>query len=140
MSYPVVDPANYLDRITIELTASEQALLLANEWCDHPGWKSIARKIREQQPGGGRRATELYDPDENLDGLEEVPDHRNDLGDWCPRSGERTADGTCPLYCHEADVLVGYDAGDRELPADTDLPRELWPPYMLRSEEEGESR
>jgi len=78
--------------------------------------------------------------DNSLDGLEEVPDHRNDLGDWCPRSGERTADGTCPLYCHEADVLTGFDAGDRELPADTDLPRELWPPYMLRSEEEGESR
>ena len=36
-----------------------------------------------------------------------------------------TEDGTCPQYCHEADVLVGFDAGDRELPDDTDLPDEL---------------
>lgn len=55
------------------------------------------------------------------DELEEVPQHRNDLGDWCPRSGERTGDGTCPVYCHEADVLAGFDAGDRELPDSTDL-------------------
>lgn len=48
--------------------------------------------------------------------MRKVPDHRNDLGDWCPLSGERTADGTCPVYCHEADVAVGFDAGDRELP------------------------
>jgi hypothetical protein len=67
--------------------------------------------------------------------LEEVPDHRNDLGDGCPRSGERTADGTCPLYCHEADVLVGFDAGDRELPDSTDLPRELWPEYHRANKE-----
>jgi hypothetical protein len=69
------------------------------------------------------------------DELEEVPDHRNDLGDWCPRSGERTGDGTCPLYCHEADVLVGFDAGDRELPDSTDLPPELWPPYHRANKE-----
>lgn len=60
------------------------------------------------------------------DELEEVPSHRNDLGDWCPSSGKRTADGTCPQYCHEADVLVDYDAGDRELPYSTDLPEELY--------------
>ena len=53
-------------------------------------------------------------PDDGDDELAEVPSHRNDLGDWCPRSGERTADGTCPLYCHDADVQVGFDAGDRE--------------------------
>lgn len=49
-------------------------------------------------------------------GLEEVPGHRNDLGDWCPHSGERTEDGTCPVYCLEADIITGFDAGDRELP------------------------
>lgn len=47
------------------------------------------------------------------DELKEVPSHRNDLGDWCPSSGKRTADGTCPQYCHEADVLVDYDAAGR---------------------------
>jgi hypothetical protein len=46
--------------------------------------------------------------------LEEVPDHHNDLGDWCPRSGERTADGTCPVYCREADEITGFDAGERD--------------------------
>ena len=75
-------------------------------------------------------------PDEYLDGLEEVPSHRNDLGDGCPRSGERTTGGTCPLGCHEADVLTGFDAGDRGLPESTDLPRELWPPYHLASQPE----
>jgi hypothetical protein len=70
--------------------------------------------------------------------MSEVPDHRNDLGDWCPRSGEGTADGTCPLYCHEADVITGFDAGDRELPDSTDLPRELWTPYMTSSTAEDE--
>ncbi len=73
---------------------------------------------------------------EYLDGLEEVPEHRNDLGDGCPHSGSRTADGTCPQYCHEADVLTGFDAGDRELPEDTDLPRELWPSLMLANQRE----
>ena len=55
------------------------------------------------------------------DDLEEIQDHRNDLGDWCPYSGQRSADSTCPLYCHEADVAAGFDAGDRELPGSTDL-------------------
>lgn len=54
-----------------------------------------------------------------------VPDHRNDLGDGCPSSGARTKDGTCPQYCHEADMLAGFDAGDRELPYSTDLDAEL---------------
>lgn len=54
------------------------------------------------------------DPDQYLDGLEEVPEHRNDLGDGCPFSGGRSADGTCPLFCREADDLVGFDAGDRD--------------------------
>jgi hypothetical protein len=64
-----------------------------------------------------------------LDGtgeMEEVPDHHNDLGDFCPNSGEYTEDGTCPQFCHEADVIVGFDAGDRELPDSTDLPAELY--------------
>jgi hypothetical protein len=61
--------------------------------------------------------------------LEEVPDHRDDLGSHCPWSGTRTSDGTCPVHCHEADVLTGFDAGDRELPDSTDLPEHLWPPY-----------
>jgi hypothetical protein len=65
-------------------------------------------------------------PEQLADFLEEIPDHRNDLGDWCPRSGEYSAGGTCPLYCHEADVLVGFDAGDRELPDSTDLPADLY--------------
>jgi hypothetical protein len=43
--------------------------------------------------------------------LVEVPAHHNDLGDYCPRGGERTADGTCPVFCREADELVGFDAG-----------------------------
>jgi hypothetical protein len=60
------------------------------------------------------------------DGLTEVGEHRNDLGDQCPYSGAYTADGTCPQYCHEADVQAGFDAGDRELPYDTDLPAELY--------------
>ena len=47
----------------------------------------------------------------NQDELEKVPDHHNDLGDWCPRSGELTADGTCPVFCREADGLAGFDAG-----------------------------
>ena len=51
------------------------------------------------------------DPDEHLDGLEQVPGHRNDLGDWCPFSGQRSADGTCPQFCKEADDLAGFDAG-----------------------------
>jgi hypothetical protein len=55
-----------------------------------------------------------------------VPQHRNDLGDQCPGSGETTEDGTCPQSCHEADVLVGFDAGDRELPYSTDLPSYLY--------------
>lgn len=46
-----------------------------------------------------------------------VPEHDNDLGDWCPYSGTRTADGTCPQFCAEADKITGFDAGDRELPA-----------------------
>ncbi len=69
------------------------------------------------------------DPGLDQDGLEEVPSHRNDLGDHCPYSGSRSADGTCPLSCHEADVLVGFDAGDRGLPESTDLEERLWPPY-----------
>jgi hypothetical protein len=58
------------------------------------------------------------DPEQYLDGLEHVPDHKNDVGDWCPWSGSRTADGTCPQFCHAADLIVGYDAGDRDLPGD----------------------
>jgi hypothetical protein len=61
-------------------------------------------------------------------GWSAVPEHRNDLGDGCPYGSmdpHYTEDGTCPQYCHEADVLVGFDAGDRELPDDTDLPDEL---------------
>ena len=46
--------------------------------------------------------------------MEEVPDHHNDLGDWCPDSGTYTKDGTCPQFCRHADDLVGFDAGDRE--------------------------
>lgn len=53
-------------------------------------------------------------PDDALDGLEEVPSHSNDLGDWCPLGGQRTADGTCPLFCEEADDLAGFDAGREE--------------------------
>jgi hypothetical protein len=52
------------------------------------------------------------------DGLDDflvrVPDHHNDLGDWCPRSGEYSADGTCPLFCREADDIMGIDAGRDE--------------------------
>jgi hypothetical protein len=62
-------------------------------------------------------------------GMAAVPSHRNDLGDGCPYGSMDpyyTEDGTCPLYCHEADVLVGFDAGDRELPESTDLPPELY--------------
>jgi hypothetical protein len=65
-------------------------------------------------------------PDEMPDDLGQVGDHHNDLGDWCPYSGAHTADGTCPLYCHEADVQAGFDAGDRMLPASTDLDPELY--------------
>lgn len=60
------------------------------------------------------------------DDLEEVPEHRNDLGDACPYSGAWTADGTCPQWCHEADVLADYHAGERELPGSTDLNPELY--------------
>lgn len=56
------------------------------------------------------------------DELEEVPSHHNDLGDWCPLSGRRTPDGTCPQFCADADELAGFDAGDREPP---DTLREL---------------
>lgn len=64
-------------------------------------------------------------PGENLsqggdDNLVLVPEHRNDLHDWCPRSGERTADGTCPVYCAEADRIVGFDAGRDEDEEDED--------------------
>jgi hypothetical protein len=60
------------------------------------------------------------------DELETVPEHHNDLGDWCPSSGGRTADGTCPQYCRHADELVGFDAGERDEddPAEDD-PAEL---------------
>ncbi len=68
----------------------------------------------------------MKDTEEPFDDDEEVPDHRNDLGDWCPDSGALTASGTCPQFCHEADVLAGFDAGDRELPSSTDLPPYLW--------------
>jgi len=61
------------------------------------------------------------DPLQDLDGLEEVPDHRNDIGDWCPWSNTRTADGTCPQFCHEADLFTGFDAGDRDLGDGKDL-------------------
>lgn len=61
----------------------------------------------EQNCPGNRKG----DDDTCPDGLEEVPSHRNDLGDWCPRSGERTADGTCPVYCREADEMAGFEAG-----------------------------
>ncbi len=54
-------------------------------------------------------------PDGDLDGFEEVASHVSDIGDWCPRSGERTADGTCPVFCHAADIAAGFDAGDRIL-------------------------
>lgn len=64
--------------------------------------------------------------DEVPDGLEKVGEHHNDLGDWCPWSGSYTAGGTCPQHCHEADVLAGFDAGDRELPHSTDLDPELY--------------
>lgn len=37
--------------ITIRLTKSEQALLLANEANDHPGWSDIARKIEQARNG-----------------------------------------------------------------------------------------
>lgn len=47
------------------------------------------------------------------DELERVPEHHNDLGDWCPGSGRRTSDGTCPQYCRHADELTGFDAGER---------------------------
>jgi hypothetical protein len=68
--------------------------------------------------------------------MSEVPDHRNDLGDWCPRSSESTADGTCPLYCHEADVITGFDAGDRELPEHTgDDEEERVPGRRYRAED-----
>ena len=50
-------------------------------------------------------------PGEDPDGLERVPEHRNGLGDWCPYSGLRSADGTCPQFCKEADDLAGFDAG-----------------------------
>lgn len=58
-------------------------------------------------------------PDQDLDdGLEAVPSHRNDLDDWCPfgadGDGARTADGTCPQFCREADEIVGFDAGRDE--------------------------
>ncbi|HEY1705650.1 MAG TPA: hypothetical protein VGG75_38685 [Trebonia sp.] len=54
---------------------------------------------------------EAEDPLQDLDGLEQVPEHRNDVGDWCPYSNRiRTADGTCPLYCEEADRLAGFNA------------------------------
>jgi hypothetical protein len=53
------------------------------------------------------------DPQEYLDGLELVPPHDNDIGDWCPYGdgSTRTADGTCPQYCEEADDIAGVDAG-----------------------------
>jgi hypothetical protein len=64
-------------------------------------------------------------------GMERVEPHRNDLGDGCPYgsgidSPWYTSDGTCPLFCHEADVNADFDAGDRELPYSTDLPPELY--------------
>ena len=40
-----------------------------------------------------------------------IPEHDNDLGDWCPDSGKRPADGTCPQYCRDADEQAGFDAG-----------------------------
>jgi hypothetical protein len=51
---------------------------------------------------------------------EEVPSHRNDFGDWCPFSGSRTSDGTCPQFCEEADDLAGFDAGRDECDDDDD--------------------
>ena len=48
-----------------------------------------------------------------------VPDHGNDLGDWCPYSGTRTANGTCPQYCLEADEITGFNRdGDSKAEAD----------------------
>jgi hypothetical protein len=43
--------------------------------------------------------------------MRKVPEHHNDLGDWCPYSGTETADGTCPQFCAEADDITGFDAG-----------------------------
>lgn len=77
-------------------------------------WRDADGRIRETSP------------DEMPDDLGQVGDHHNDLGDWCPYSGAYTADGTCPLYCHEADVKAGFDAGDRMLPGSTDLDPDLY--------------
>lgn len=51
---------------------------------------------------------------------EQVPEHRNDLGDYCPDSGTRTADGTCPQFCREADDMAGFDAGREDDDCDED--------------------
>ncbi len=59
------------------------------------------------------------------DELTEVPEHHNDLGDWCPSSGGKTSDGTCPQYCRHADELVGFDAGERDGDEDEDDPAEV---------------
>jgi hypothetical protein len=62
-------------------------------------------------------------------GMEGVESHHNDLGDGCPYGSSEqyyTEDGTCPVYCHEADVNAGFDAGDRELPDSTDLDPSLY--------------
>jgi hypothetical protein len=62
-----------------------------------------------------REAVQLEEAlDSGDDELEIVPEHHNDLGDWCPHSGKRTADGTCPLYCRHADEIVDFDAGERD--------------------------
>lgn len=40
---------------------------------------------------------------DSTDGAElaEVAGHRNNLGDWCPWSYEKTPGGRCPIYCRE---------------------------------------
>lgn len=34
--------------------------------------------------------------------LDEVPEHSNDIGDWCPYSGTMQPGGECPQWCRQA--------------------------------------
>jgi hypothetical protein len=97
-------------------------------WSDPEDYQRQVRAMQEAElvTWFGEDGTEHETPESEMpDDLEQVSEHRNDLGDGCPYSGAYTGDGTCPQYCHEADVDAGFDAGDRELPMDTDLPDEL---------------
>lgn len=53
-------------------------------------------------------------------GVRAIPEHNNDLGDWCGWSGTewRAGADTCPQYCREASVRMGGTISENDNPLD----------------------